>query len=166
MQEPIFANVLQICVVVRDVHEAAKNYYDMFGIGPWRIDKYSPENTTEMSVHGEKIAYSMFVATTQIGNVQWELVQPLDDKTIYAEFLKEHGEGIHHVAFDTPDFQRAIKHCHEKGAPVIQTGRFAGYGFAYIDTRKQLGMISEVYDPPDNYHCPPPMEQYPPSDDT
>ena len=39
-----------------------------------------------------------------VGRVMWELIEPLDEEGIYARFLAEKGEGVHHVAVATSDF--------------------------------------------------------------
>jgi 4-hydroxyphenylpyruvate dioxygenase-like putative hemolysin len=38
----------------------------------------------------------------------WELIEPLDEEGIYARFLAEKGEGIHHVAVATPNFDETV----------------------------------------------------------
>ena len=38
----------------------------------------------------------------------WELIEALDEDGIYARFLAEKGEGVHHVAVATPDFDEAV----------------------------------------------------------
>jgi hypothetical protein len=39
--------------------------------------------------------------------VQWELIQPLTDKGIFAKFLAEKGEGVHHIAVAAANFARS-----------------------------------------------------------
>jgi len=58
----------------------------------------------------------MRVAFAKIGDVEWELIQPLDDKSIYAEFLEKHGEGLHHVAFDVENFHETLTFCRAEGS--------------------------------------------------
>jgi len=40
------------------------------------------------------------VCFAEANGIIWELMQPVSGKTIMAEFLEQHGEGIHHIAFD------------------------------------------------------------------
>jgi 4-hydroxyphenylpyruvate dioxygenase-like putative hemolysin len=47
-------------------------------------------------------------ASNMIGRVQWELIEPLDDKSVYARFLAEKGEGVHHIALAPSSFDQAI----------------------------------------------------------
>ena len=39
----------------------------------------------------------------------WELIEPLDEEGIYARYLAEKGEGVHHVALATPNFMRLLR---------------------------------------------------------
>ena len=36
-KEGIFNQVLQVAVVVKDLDESMKNYWDKWGIGPWKV---------------------------------------------------------------------------------------------------------------------------------
>ncbi len=60
------------------------------------------------------------VAFLRAGGIQVELVEPLDPKGAVARFLESRGEGLHHVAFATPDI-------------VQELGRLAGEGFELVD---------------------------------
>ena len=53
-----------------------------------------------------------------------ELIQPLYGTTIHSEFLKEHGEGIHHVKMYYKDIPKAVKSFEEQGIYPLQSGRF------------------------------------------
>jgi 4-hydroxyphenylpyruvate dioxygenase-like putative hemolysin len=44
-----------------------------------------------------------------IGQVQLELLEPLDDESIYARFLAERGEGVHHIAVASPTFDKTVQ---------------------------------------------------------
>ena len=51
----------------------------------------APPFLTKTALRGSEQPYSMKLALTQIGPVQWELVQPLERPSIYEEFLVEKG---------------------------------------------------------------------------
>ena len=89
--KPIFKEVLQVAMVVRNLDEALKRYWEICGIGPWEIHTMSPANMHGMTVRGHETECAMKVAFTNLGNVQLELIEPLDGRSIYADFLKEHG---------------------------------------------------------------------------
>ena len=81
----------------------------------------------------------MRLANTYVGSVQLELIEPKDDKSIYAEFLREHGEGLHHVAFGVNDYGKVIGWYEKKGEPILQGGRWNGLTYTYLDLRKDWG---------------------------
>ncbi|WP_213697540.1 VOC family protein [Acetomicrobium sp.] len=158
----LFNQVLQIAVVVKDLEEAMKNYWDKWGIGPWSVYTFDPKNTVkDMILHGKREDYAMRLALAEIGNVQWELIQPLDDKSIYADFLKEHGEGLHHVALGVRSYEEAMELAKERGIEVIQGGTWFGFTYTYLDTRKDLATIVELYNQPEGWEFPEPEDTYP-----
>lgn len=77
----------------------------------------------------------------------WEVVQPLDDRSIYAEVLRSKGEGMHHVLVETSghDYDAALATFEQRGCPVLMQGRWGTTDFAYVDTQAALGQIFELY---------------------
>ena len=117
MREPVFTETMQIALVVRDLEATMRTYVHEYGIGPWEIYEFNPETVTEMVKDGEPAEYAFRLAVTMVGSVQWELIEPLDDRSMYAEFLAEKGEGVHHVAVGAPDYGEALDTIAGEGAP-------------------------------------------------
>lgn len=161
----VFKQLGQISMVVEDVMETAKIWNDEYGIGPWGFLHFTEENMTSMSVHGKNVPYAMDIALCNMHpNIEIELIAPKDDRSIYAEFLREHGPGIHHIAFVTPHgtFNVAKEMLERKGIEHAQGGKDPmGQEFAYYNLCKQLGCFIELNDRPDDFHPLPPEEQYP-----
>ena len=104
----------------------------------------------DTKVRGKNAEFSMKLALTRIGNIQLELIEPLNEENIYAEFLKEHGEGLHHIACAVDDFDETISLLKGKGVDVLQEGEtLGGMGFAYLDTQDAMSCITEIYKFPD-----------------
>lgn len=143
-QAPKITGISQIGLVVRDCMATARTYEAEYGIGPWQTIEMGPATVADMRIRGKPEPHAMRVAITRIGNVLIELVQPLDDKSIYAEFLKEHGEGIHHVHFDIADYDSALTFFNGKWGGILQGGTISGTDYAYFDTQKALGMITAI----------------------
>ncbi len=57
--------------------------------GPWRIYTYAPPYLTKSTLRGSERPFSMKLAVAQIGQVEWELVQPLEGSSSYEEFLAQ-----------------------------------------------------------------------------
>ena len=150
MRQPLFTETLQICVVVRDLEASLKTYVEEYGIGPWEIYDFDPDTVENLEKDGQPVDIAFRIAVTMVGSVQWELIQPLDDRSIYAEFLAEKGEGLHHVAVGVEGYGEAVQAIEAKGRRVLQSGHYQGATFAYLSTDEDLGLITEVYDwPPD-----------------
>lgn len=79
-------------------------------------------NTVE--VHNKPLNFGFKIALYKGLNIDLELIQPLDEKGVYAEFLKEHGQGIHHIALSFEDENDYINTVEERGNEKIQTGLF------------------------------------------
>ena len=54
-----------------------------------------------------------------IGDVDVELLEPTTDDGLNAEFLRDHGEGVHHLAFKVDDLDTAVSHAVNQGAKII-----------------------------------------------
>jgi methylmalonyl-CoA/ethylmalonyl-CoA epimerase len=160
-EKPIFTGVLQIAVVVKDLDESMKKYWEEYGIGPWTIYTFDPSTVSDMIIRNERMDYAMRLALTDIDGVQWELIEPLDEKSIYAEFLKEHGEGLHHVAFGVDNYDEAMAAFKGKGIGVLQAGTWHGLTYTYLESEDTLSMIAEIYDMPEGFEFPPPEATYP-----
>jgi glyoxalase/bleomycin resistance protein/dioxygenase superfamily protein len=144
-REPAFTETVQIGIVVRDLEATMRVYVDDYGIGPWEIYEFNPENLEEFHEYGTPVGRSWRLAATMVGQVQWELIQPLDDQSIYARFLAEKGEGIHHIAVTAPEFDHLVVMEAEKGRELPLSGVFSGIKVAYLGTDRDLGVMTEIY---------------------
>lgn len=154
--------VLQVCVVVKDLQKSMEMYWNVFGVGPWKIITFQPPALKNTKMRGKVEAFTMKLGLAQIGNLQWELIQPLTGNSTYKEFLDTHGEGLHHVAVDVGDFDQAIDLMQQHGIGVLMSGQMPTDSFAYMDTEKTLGTIIEIYKRPANFKPNPPEAVYPP----
>lgn len=162
MQNAIFTDTLQVAIVVRDLDAALRTYTEEYGIGPWLLYDFNPSTVQNMIIDDQPAEYSMRLALTTIGSVQWELIEPTDDRSIYADFLKEHGEGLHHVALGVSDYGEALAVFRGKGHKIIQGGTWHGFTYSYLSTEAKLGFIAELYDEPAEFVNPGPDSVYPP----
>lgn len=144
--------IQHICMVVRDIDKALKCYEDVYGIGPWILGgtddfKYLPGTTY---VHGKQVDVKARIALCYALNVPLELIQPLDETSPYAEFLREHGEGVHHLMVESGDTKGYLKLAKSRGSKEVFRGYASGKPFTqklgciYHDLRKDLGFISEI----------------------
>ena len=84
-----------------------------------------------------------------VGHVQWELIQPLDDKSIFAQFLAEKGEGVHHIAVAATNYDETLEAEAKRGNELVLNcelgGKFSGIKVAYLGTQHTLGVLLEVF---------------------
>jgi hypothetical protein len=160
-KKPIFTDVLQVGVVVKNLEASMKKYYDDYGIGPWTVYEFNKDTVQDMIIRDKKVNYAMRLALVNIGKVQWELIEPLDDISIYAEFLKEHGEGLHHVALGVENYEGAMAFARGKDIGIIQGGTWHDFIYTYLDTADELATIAEIYRVPEGFEWPPADATYP-----
>lgn len=127
--------VTQICWVTDDIDATTTLLTDQFGVGAWtRLDsiEFSEETTT---LRGEPVRFVCNIALGYAGDLQLEVIAPVEGPTIHAEFLAEHGAGLHHVCFEVDDMAAAVAGAEEAGLPVLMRGSMMGgeIEFAYLD---------------------------------
>ena len=145
MPEPAFTETLQVAIIVRDLDKAVRTYWDDYGIGPWSIYEFNPDTVEGMHQDGEPIDASWRLALTMVGSCMWELIEPLDDRSDYARFLAEKGEGVHHVAVGLPSFDGFVERTKAKGEKLVLGGTYNGVTFAYFPTKDDLGVVTEGF---------------------
>ncbi|HLJ58434.1 MAG TPA: VOC family protein [bacterium] len=153
-----FGRIGQIALVVRDLDKAMRAYWEILGVGPWRVYTYGPPLVRDMTYRGRKQDYRMRLALAQARDLTLELIQPLSGESLYTEHLQQKGEGLHHVGFVVDSLTEAIAEAAKLRLPVLQSGRGYGLdgdgGYAYLDTESQLGMIAELIEIPKRRRSP------------
>ena len=96
------------CFVVNDIEKAAKEMASSLAIKPWHIWTIEP---TDCKVHGKDVLFTFRVAIAQVGDSNFELLEPVSGESVYVEHLKSKGEGFHHACLAYPSLEsmRAAK---------------------------------------------------------
>jgi hypothetical protein len=144
-REPVITETMQIGIIVRDLDATMRRYAEDYGIGPWQIFEVTPENAPDLRHDGQPLKGSARSAVAMVGSVMWELTEPLDDKTLFARFLAEKGEGVHHIAVATPKYHDVIAEQTRRGVTFPLSGSFTGVDVAYLPTGRDLGVILEIF---------------------
>jgi methylmalonyl-CoA/ethylmalonyl-CoA epimerase len=144
MREPVFNETVQLGIVVRDLEATVRRYVDDYGIGPWEFAQINAGDANNYREYGQPVERSTRIAVATVGQVMWELIEPLDEEGIYARFLAEKGEDIHHVAVAIPNFDETVARA-ERENNVILSGEFSGARVAYLATERDLGVVLEVF---------------------
>jgi hypothetical protein len=141
----------QIALVVYDLDAAVRAWSAELGIGPWTAYRYAPPSLKEMRYRGEDVEFSLRHALAWQGDVQFELVQPLDGPSIFADHLAEHGEGLQHVGKYVSDHPAAVAEALAAGFVPLQSAR--GFGaegdgaFAYFQP-PGVALVVELIEAP------------------
>jgi catechol 2,3-dioxygenase-like lactoylglutathione lyase family enzyme len=127
--------ITQVCWVTDDIEAAERLLSEQFGVGAWtRIPdvEFGPGETT---LRGEPVRFVAHISLGYAGDLQLELIQPVEGPTIHAEFLAEHGPGLHHVCFEVDDVTAACDAAEAAGVPVLMRGSMMDgeIEFAYVD---------------------------------
>jgi methylmalonyl-CoA/ethylmalonyl-CoA epimerase len=133
----------QIGVVVEDVDRTIAFYQSAFGLGPFDIREVGAPNVWD---RGEEKHIKARLAFATLGQVELELIQILEGDSFHLEFLRKHGEGIHHLGFFVKDFQAKLEQAKAMGFEVLQMDPFR-QAYAYLDTRQPGGIIFELIVP-------------------
>ena len=145
MRDPVFTQTVQIGIVVRDLDATMRKYVDEWGIGPWKIYEFNPGNTKDLREYGQPVMRSWRLGVAMVGQLQWELIEPLDEESIYARFLAEKGGGVHHIAVAAQSFDEMLAMEAKRGIDVPLSGEFEGVRVAYLGTDRDLGVILEIF---------------------
>ena len=155
----------QICVVTRDLDAMVRRYADELGIGPWWVNEYKAPDLFDSTYRGQAEPYSMRLALAWTGALNWEIIQPLEGKSIYHDYLECNQEGIQHVGIMLSDLGMTWEECHQdfksRGFEKIQEGSWKRVRFCYYDTLASSGTIVEVIDRPADFERPEPLYWYP-----
>lgn len=138
--------VLQIGLVVRDALAVAEQYKAILGVDGWCINEVDTERGkgSNFRYRGTKISTKARIAWTKLGNIELELIEPLDENSVYAEFLRDSGPGIHHVMFNCTGHESVCQQMIAAGIEELASGELQDTRFQLFDTRDALGLICEI----------------------
>jgi methylmalonyl-CoA/ethylmalonyl-CoA epimerase len=136
--------VVQIGIIVKDVGKTAKAYAEVFGIPEPEVVAIADDSFAHTDYRGQPSSAKGKAAFFDLGPVQMELIEPVGAPSTWEEFLRTHGEGIHHIAFKTMDMVSARDFLASKGLETVQQGGWDGGQYAYVDGSKELGTILEL----------------------
>lgn len=88
-------------------------------------------------------------------NTQVELIEPLDDASPIAGFLRKNpAGGQHHLCFEVPDIHAAVAELRTKGATVLGEPRIGAHGtpIVFVHPRDMGGLLVELMETPEDAH--------------
>jgi methylmalonyl-CoA/ethylmalonyl-CoA epimerase len=101
----LFKGLAHVAVAVNSIDEALRVFEGQLG---FRLEK-------RRVVEGQRVK----AALLKIGDVRFELLEPLDKESTIAKFLEKRGEGIHHVALHVSNIEGHLEELKKKGVRLI-----------------------------------------------
>jgi catechol 2,3-dioxygenase-like lactoylglutathione lyase family enzyme len=164
----MFAGVNHICVVTNDLDRAVRAWSDRYGVGPWSVYTKDASNMTAR-VDGVPADFAMRVALAPLSaTTRIELIQPLDDRSPYAQSLarRDGRDHLHHVRFDVDDYDAAVVRLGDRlGLHETLSAEFSGVDSAFVGTyfatEDEVGFVVEIGHAPAGFAMPEPDAVYP-----
>jgi catechol 2,3-dioxygenase-like lactoylglutathione lyase family enzyme len=127
--------ITQVCWVTDDIDATERLLGEQFGVGAWTRIPDVEFGAATTTLRGEPVQFTAHISLGYAGDLQLELIQPVEGPTIHAEFLAAHGPGLHHVCFEVDDVEVACAAAEDAGLPVLMRGSMMDgeIQFAYVD---------------------------------
>ena len=140
--------VTQVAFIIRDIETTKKKFAAFLGLPvPAHFDGGNFEITQTQYKGKDAPDANCLLAFFDVGpNLQIELIQPNGVKSTWQDFLDQHGEGLHHIAFNVNGMDSAIASCEEFGLKLTQRGKYGDGGgeYAYLDATDDLKCFVEL----------------------
>jgi hypothetical protein len=138
----------QVGFVVNDIEKTKEKFARFFGCPAPAHFSAGEYETTRTTIEGKAAPEAnCLLAFFDVGpNVQLELIQPNEVPSVWRDYLNEHGEGIHHIAFHIKDMEGKLLACERFGMKCLQRGCYgdASGEYAYVDGSSDLKCIIEL----------------------
>jgi hypothetical protein len=148
MMDVLIKNADQVGIVVADLDRFLQNMKDLLGIDDFEVVEYPPDDIKpETTYYDKPTEFKLRMAFRDFEKFQLEVIQPLEGKSVFKDYLEKNGPGLHHIRFTQKNFDEADKSLREKGIPCIASGRGAhgSSQWAYYDTSALLeGLFIEI----------------------
>jgi methylmalonyl-CoA epimerase len=126
-----------IGVAVHSIEHSAALWQGLFGLQAPVIES--------IEERGVRLAYLGFGAGPSV-----ELVEALNEKASIHQFLKDRGEGIHHICFLVDDLDGMMAALRQKGVAFVQDAPVRGTGdsrIVFIRPAAAGGVLIELKEP-------------------
>jgi methylmalonyl-CoA/ethylmalonyl-CoA epimerase len=128
-----------ICVVVKDIDKTTEFLSSIWDFGSWLTWEYSPKR--DEIIIGEP--FTIKGAWANLGPIVLELIQPIEGKSIWSQFLETRGEGLHHICFIVSNWDEMVSKLKQQGAKMVAGGIFLGKHWSYFEVNPG-GLIVEI----------------------
>ena len=130
--------IAHIGVALKNVEEAEKFYSEVLNL-PVRGREESKENK---------------VAFIPVGDTSIELLQGMTPDAPIARFIEKKGEGVHHIAYQVDNIEKALEELKAKGVALIDEKPIRGAHnskIAFLHPKNTYGVLIELVEPDKNH---------------
>jgi catechol 2,3-dioxygenase-like lactoylglutathione lyase family enzyme len=137
--------VVQVGIIVKDIEKTLDGYVDVFQLEKRPAVQITdgPEKSN-MKYRGNTSNAVAKLAFINMGQLDIELIEPVGGPSTWKEFLDEHGEGVHHLAFFIKGTDQVVAYLEGKGIPQVQRGDYTGGMYSYMDSAPKLAVMLEL----------------------
>jgi catechol 2,3-dioxygenase-like lactoylglutathione lyase family enzyme len=136
--------ITQVGIIVQDIDAKMRAWAEVLGLpvpGIMITDDYERAQT---EYNGKPSKARAKLAFFQLGQVALELIEPVGEPSTWQDQLDEHGDSLHHIAFEIKGMPETVAYLEAKGLSLVQRGEYPGGRYAYVDGNAQLGAILEL----------------------
>jgi methylmalonyl-CoA/ethylmalonyl-CoA epimerase len=107
----MFTRIDHVGIACRDLDRTVEHYRETFGFEVCHEEVNADQGVREAMI--------MVNRADDGGATYLQLLEPISPDSTVARWLDRHGEGIHHIAFGTPDVGHAVAALREHGPRVL-----------------------------------------------
>ena len=146
MTEPTLGSniVTQVGIIVRDIETKARAWSEILGLPMPDIIITDTVDKAQTEYNGKPTTARAKLAFFHMGQLDVELIEPIDGPSTWKDQLDQHDNSLHHIAFVIKGMQEKIAYLDSKGVPLVQRGEYTGGRYAYLDGVAQLGTVLEL----------------------
>lgn len=134
-----------IGVVVSDLDKGIK-YCELIGLGPDESPK-AKLDVVSRELYGKPVAIGAFKLTgkfANLGPIRIELIQPLEGKSLWGDFLATKGEGLHHLGFTVADYEKVGAELIGRGFTLLFKSKYKNGGGSAYYSHNLVDLLIEI----------------------
>ena len=130
----LIENVEEVVLAVENQDEVVALFEDLFDLefrDSWTVP-----------------ADDMSVRCAHIGNTMFHIVSSMTENAVIARFIKDRGEGVHHIAFRVRDMDEIVTRLRQKGVRLVPEEPISfgpsGPSYIFVHPRSLHGIMIEL----------------------
>jgi methylmalonyl-CoA/ethylmalonyl-CoA epimerase len=107
-----------------------------------------------LPVRGREESMENKVAFIPVGDTSIELLQGMTPDAPIARFIEKKGEGVHHIAYQVDNIEKALEELKAKGVALIDEKPRRGAHnskIAFLHPKNTYGVLIELVEPEKNH---------------